>query len=123
MTWRFFVVWMLSAGLLLSQAVGVLHQVAHTQLAPAGVSLPQTALTAAHETVGDNWLSELFGDHQKDSGDCRLFDQLAHADLLPTVSAVALPMVLPALVLLILEGEAVARWASLFDARAPPAFR
>lgn len=114
-------IWILSAGILLSQTVGLLHQVVH---APSGHP-PAMAFTAspAQTDHGLNWLAKLFADHKKDSGDCRLFDQLAHADLLPTVATMALPVVPPAFVLLRLEGEAVARWASLFDARGPPAFR
>ena len=67
------------------------------------------------------WIHALFGD--KTDAQCRLYDQLAHGASAPGVPLVVLPMLLPAATFAFLEGEAVARWVSLFEARGPPPVR
>jgi hypothetical protein len=39
---------------------------------------------------------------------------------MPAVALMALPVVLPSFAVAIFAGEALARWAALFDARGPP---
>jgi hypothetical protein len=68
-----------------------------------------------------SWIHGLFGD--RTDAQCRLYDQLAHGSSAPGVPLVVLPMLLPAATFAFLEGEAVARWVSLFEARGPPAIR
>jgi hypothetical protein len=68
-----------------------------------------------------SWIHGLFGD--KTDAQCRLYDQLAHGASAPGVPLVVLPMLLPAATFAFLQGEAVARWVSLFEARGPPAIR
>lgn len=63
--------------------------------------------------------SRFFSSHDGDS-DCRLFDQASHGNAAPAMVALCLPMVLSSFVFDISRGEALARWAALFDARGPP---
>ncbi|VWX61991.1 conserved hypothetical protein [Burkholderiales bacterium 8X] len=63
----------------------------------------------------------LFGAHS--DADCRLYDQLSHGAAPLCVPAVLLPVFLPAATFAYLEGEALARWVALFDARGPPITR
>ena len=67
------------------------------------------------------WLHALFGDHTE--AQCRMYDHLSHGSAAPGVPPVMLPMLLPAATLAWLEGEFVARWIALFDARGPPLAR
>jgi hypothetical protein len=116
--WHRMSIWILVAGLVLSQAVGVLHGGAH---ALPGHGHTGPAIAVDHAAHAPDHLAALFDDHESGSDDCRLLDQLAHGDLLLTVPPAALPVVVPTFFLLRSEGEALARWASLFDARGPPA--
>jgi hypothetical protein len=103
---------LLLPALLLAQQLGLLHGIAH---APASHA---SAAAAAHEASA---LAGLFQGH--DDGACRLYDQLSHGDAAPCVPA-GLPALLPpALLVRQLHGLALARWAALFEARGPPAFR
>jgi hypothetical protein len=87
-------------------------------LAPAAGAAPTAASAPAplHQ-----WLSALF-DHHTDA-DCRLYDQLSHGSAPLCVPPVILPVVLPAATFAYLEGEVLARWVALFDARGPPSTR
>lgn len=67
------------------------------------------------------WLHALFGD--KTDAECRLYDRLSHGFGMPGVPLLALPMVLPSTTFAYLQGEAIARWIVLFDARGPPSAR
>jgi hypothetical protein len=109
--------------LLAAQMLGVLHRVAHSPLtAHASAAHAQTHV---HEPAGAgpvDALLELFTGHGSDS-DCRVYDQIGHGDVLPSVVALVLPVVVPASVLQFFAGEFIARWAALFDARGPPSVR
>ncbi|HEX7863981.1 MAG TPA: hypothetical protein VF555_03485 [Variovorax sp.] len=76
----------------------------------------------AHATAQrHSWLHALFGD--KTDAECRLYDRLSHGFSAPGVPLLVLPMVLPSATFAYLQGEAVARWIVLFDARGPPSTR
>ena len=107
----------LALALLLSQSLGQLHAIKHGRLA----QIPHaTAAYAAHESHrGGGFLEQLFSSHSR-STDCRLYDQLRDNHALPAVAFIVLPVVLPSLLVVIFQGEALARWAALFDARGPP---
>ena len=77
---------------------------------------PAEQLPARH-----HWLAALFDHHS--GADCRLYDQLSHGSAALCVPLVMLPVVLPAATFSYLEGEALARWVALFDARGPPSTR
>ncbi len=79
---RHWVVHLTLASLLLAQSLGLLHRAVHQ---PAG-GHSFVAGTAPHAPSA---VASLFAGHTLDS-DCRLFDQLTHADLAP-LPALALP--------------------------------
>lgn len=68
-------------------------------------------------------IAGLFEIHANGDVDCRLYDQLAHGSATPSVPLLALPVFLPAATFAWLEGEVLARWVALFDARGPPSSR
>ena len=73
-------VWWLAALLLAAQALGLAHRVAHATGLPSAVAVQAAALAIgsadapAHGDAGAG--------HEAGSADCRLIDQLAHADAL-----------------------------------------
>lgn len=120
-------VWMLVLALLWAQSLGLWHGIVHgghgvgsvhASLALASAA-PDAALSAAGEAKSHSFFESLFGNHH-DGVDCELFDQLCHGDALATAPVLALPLGVPAAHIAHLTGLAVARWAALFQARAPP---
>ena len=107
--------------------LGQVHRVLHAgapsigqPASAASVAAAASSLAHAHASPG---VADLFGTHGS-SSDCRLYDQLGHADLGCGVASLALPAVLVAAPLMVLrEGAVLARRAALFDARGPPLFR
>lgn len=95
--------------LLFAQMLGLVHRIAHAPNdAPAATATPSPMAKA------------LFGDHD-DASKCRLYDQLAHADVAFGTTAPAVPLpVAP------VEAERHTAWhlaaqAAGFLARGPPA--
>ena len=126
-------VWLLAAALLLAQLLGLMHGVVHGPQAHIhshshahhdGHHQEHAALAHAEEAGegGGSWLVALFSLHDGDS-DCRLFDQASHGQAAPTLPMLSLPLVLCTVAFDISRGEALARWAALFDARGPPSTR
>lgn len=111
--------WALS--LVLWQGYAQVHGVVH---APGVHTLAATHDHAhPHEDAhAHGVLADLFDSHNP-GADCRLLDAAGHCDALPTLPALALPVVLSSWALHRFTGEATARWAALFDARGPPNFR
>ena len=112
----------MSLALLLSVFLGQVHAVKHGGLAGAH------AAQAEHEHAqgqdcdhsGDHgFFDKLFSNHSSDN-DCRLYDQLGDGHAMPVLAAASLPVVLPSHQVAIFAGQALARWAALFDARGPP---
>lgn len=123
--------WLLAAALLLAQLLGLMHGVVHGPQAHLHAHVhahqdshhPEHAAPAhAEERDEGGWLASLFSSHDGDS-DCRLFDQASHGQAAPTLPMLSLPLVLSSLAFDISRGEALARWAALFDARGPPPTR
>jgi hypothetical protein len=131
--------WLVIFALLLVQTLGLIHGVVHGGAhAPhmshmSHMQLPVSGFASAQERqhLHDDgpdadhdagWLASLFSSHDGDS-DCRLFDQASHGSAAPAVALSSLPMVPPSFVVAIFQGEALARWAALFDARGPPLTR
>ena len=73
--------------LLLAQAIGLAHGIAHPQ---SRGGLPSASVAAAVATSGVTWAGGL---HEDGSLQCRLLDQLSHADALP--ASFSLPAVPP----------------------------
>lgn len=99
--------------------MGLMHRSLHVPGLPAAAAA--ATAQAEHRHVTGHTLASLFGVH--DDADCRLYDQLAHGTGVPGVPLVVLPMLLPAATFAYLQGEAIARWVALFDARGPPSTR
>jgi hypothetical protein len=100
--------------LLLSQSLGQWHAVKHPGLNGTNEA---ARVHVSHGHAG--FIDQLFSSHSSDA-DCRLYDQLGDGHAMPGVAAVVLPVVMPSLLVAIFAGQALARWAALFDARGPP---
>lgn len=79
-TLRHWAVHLAVAALLLAQSFGMLHRVAHQ---PLRALADASSVVAGGDSASQAW------SHERDSSDCRLFDQLSHADLAPLTSVVA----------------------------------
>ena len=109
----------LALALWMATTLGLVHRTIHNPLAShAHAAVAVEAGEAAHASHG---LVALFGEHS--DADCRLYDQLSHGPAALCVPALLLPVMLPAATFAYLEGEALARWVALFDARGPPSSR
>ncbi|RST53478.1 hypothetical protein [Variovorax sp. DXTD-1] len=76
---------------------------------------------ASHTSHVSHGIASLFGDHT--DAECRLYDQLSHGSGALGIPTVVLPVLLPSATFAYLQGEAIARWVALFDARGPPSTR
>lgn len=104
---RALVAW-LAFALVAAQALAFMHRVVHVP-----------GVQAAKPSV--SWTATLFSHHQDDSS-CRLYDAVGH-DMAPAATLAVLPLAVPAFVLAVQQGECLARFSALFDARGPPAIR
>ena len=113
---------LLAAVLVMTQTLGLVHAITHGS---SGSSLyfedefPDHDHDVAKAPGVNHFFVSLFSLHH-DVSDCRLFDQASHDGGLAVAVKSALPVVLPPLTVAIFQGEALARWAALFDARGPP---
>ena len=115
----------LALALLLAPMLGLMHGLVHGAGGDRQAVHRHSAEATGHAHQhghGPGWLADLFSAHADDS-DCRVFDQLSHSGVLPALPLLALPMVLSSFVFHFLEGEVLARWAALFEARGPPPAR
>lgn len=113
------VLWLVLS-LLLSQSLGQLHAVKHGgQVSTVHAVGEHEVHDAPHGHDGDGFLDLLFSEHGSAS-DCRVYDHLSDGQSMPFLLVVPLPIVLPSRLVAIFAGDALARWAALFDARGPP---
>jgi hypothetical protein len=112
--------WMVLFALLAAQTMGLMHRVVHLPVFGADSPVVSTSPHAGGHSRG--WADTLFVGHDGESA-CLLFDQLTQGGCLPSVPAVLLPVTAPLFFLQWFQGEALARWAALFDARGPPQLR
>ncbi|UUZ73453.1 hypothetical protein LP415_09630 [Polaromonas sp. P1(28)-8] len=110
--------------LLLAQMLGLMHGVVHGSQMQALDSGQEHHHVHDHDQGphadhGTGWLESLFSSHDANS-DCRLFDQASHGSAAPALPALSLPILLSSFVVDIPQGEELARWAALFDARPTP---
>jgi hypothetical protein len=96
--------------LLAAQTLGLLHRVVH---------FPHATASLQPTSESRSWAPSLFAAHGDDAS-CRLFDQLTHGDAAPALAVTAPALVAAFFLLPFFQGEALARWATLFDARGPP---
>lgn len=101
--------------------LGLMHRSLHVPGLPAAAHAAQAVHSHAGQAHAGHTLESLFGEHT--DAECRLYDQLSHGSSAPGVPLVVLPMLLPAATFAFLEGEALARWVALFEARGPPSIR
>ncbi len=122
---RLALAWWLAAALLLAQALGLVHAVRHAPglVAPHATAHAQAHAHAhahAHGTAPVDAAAAFGGHAEDDVASCQLYDQLTHADLLPTAAlpppaaaaAPALPAAPPA--------GRLPRCSTGYSARAPP---
>lgn len=107
------VLW-LALCMLLAQSLGQLHSVKHGNVGHAS-----RAVSAIVAICDGGFLDLLFSSHSSGK-DCRLYDQAHDGQGMPSVAAAFLPVLLPSSAVASFQGEALARWAALFDARGPP---
>ncbi len=111
---------LLAAVLLMTQTLGVVHTITHDS---SGSSLHLQDdghdHAEAEAPVVNQFLASLFSLHQ-DVSDCRLYDQASHDGGLVMAIQSTLPRAPPPLTVSRFQGEVLARWAALFDARGPP---
>ncbi|MGJ7564499.1 hypothetical protein ACSFBM_11630 [Variovorax sp. GB1R11] len=119
---------MLLLAVWVTSTLGLVHATLHVPgdrawavAADAGTTSAAAPSTKRGAAQRHGWLHALFGD--KTDAECRLYDRLSHGFSMPGVPLVVLPMVLPSATFAYLQGEAVARWIVLFDARGPPPAR
>lgn len=125
--------WCLAAVLVLTQTLGLIHGVTHAK-GVAGAN-GHSQVHVGQGDQGDQYqhshsivltaaspsglLASVFALHGQDS-DCRLFDQCSHGAGAASGVLQWLPVVVPPSRVAIFQGNALARWAALFDARGPP---
>lgn len=114
----------LAFALWLATTLGFMHRTLHdpsAELAPTASAHEGSTAKTADARHAQGGLFALFGNHT--DADCRLYDQFSHGAAALCVPVVILPVMLPAATFAWLEGEALARWVALFDARGPPPTR
>ena len=122
--WALGPVLVLACALLWAQALGLAHRIVHGPQLGGLAAVSQTA-TAASEGVArleQGFWAQLLAGHQGES-DCRVFEQLSHADALPALPLLALPVLAP-LPPLVVAVAGLRPGPSLpFQARGPPPTR
>ncbi|MET0211014.1 MAG: hypothetical protein ABW220_18370 [Burkholderiaceae bacterium] len=109
----------LALALWFASTLGLVHGVVHAPgLAKANAMASHAAPTSL---LGE--VAAIFTDHHDGDPQCRLYDQLSHGPAAVAVPLVVLPLVLPTAAFDFFEGEALARWVALFQARGPPSPR
>ena len=115
----------------LLQTLGLVHSIQHNPFhspvnfdlkAPRTVAVAVPAkLTERLNTQADtrSLLTALFASHASGT-DCRLYDAASCAGALVASPLLAWPVLMPSTVVAFFEGQALARWAALFNARGPP---
>jgi hypothetical protein len=99
--------------LALTQTLGVIHRVLSGHMAP------QQRVVASTAGVDAGAIQALFAGHH-DEGDCKVFDQLAHADLAWGEAAVAVNLATGETPVLMHAAWQIASQAAGYLARGPP---
>jgi hypothetical protein len=115
------IVFALIAALWFAGTLGLMHRTVHGPGLSKAVAVLMAVGDTEQRSEGGNALGTLFGEHS--DAECRLYDQLSHGAGVLNVPLIVLPMLLPAATFAYLQGEALVRWATLFDARGPPSAR
>ena len=118
----FLTIWLLALAILTAQALGFMHGVTHSPASYAGAAIRPAATGQPVGSAVKGKLELLFSSHASDA-QCRLFDHAALSGAALQAVPLALPVLVPPFAVAIFQGEALARWAALFDARGPPSTR
>jgi hypothetical protein len=117
--------WCLLVLLVLAPWLGQLHAVLHPAVPQGSTGLQHTAaqqgagaVSAPGHAGGTHGLQRLFGTH--DAGDCRVYDQLLHADALPSAPPLVVSVVWMAVRFAVPTQPAPSCDSAVFQARAPP---
>lgn len=116
---------LLAFALLWAQALGLAHGIVHGPQLSSGHAVSQPSLadaSGAGAAVADGFLAQLLAGHQGHP-DCRVFEQLSHADVLPGVSSPALPALAPPPAAMDATASLFIRPILPFLARGPPLTR
>ncbi|MFE8644346.1 hypothetical protein ACFX58_04595 [Sphingomonas sp. NCPPB 2930] len=125
--------WWLLVLLVLAPWLGNLHAVLHPVAPPGGwIAQHHAAADASGRPAGDadatpvqagrpHGLQRLFGSH--DAGDCRVYDQLLHADALPHAPPPVVAAVWKAIRFVAPPQPQRSCGSAVFEARAPPPTR
>ena len=126
----------LAVVLVLTQTLGLIHGVTHAEVFAAAAGHSHAVADQDHHADHDRddhqhtdhdlkaapasgLVAAVFASHEQDS-DCRLFDQCSQGAGVANVLRQSLPVVTPPFEVAVFQGNALARWAALFDARGPP---
>jgi hypothetical protein len=104
----------IAAAMVLGQTLGLVHRLVH---ASSGHEVGATGVTAPSAAHGVSWSKGLFEEHNEPT--CRLYDAVAGGAALTTACSF-LPAAFSAHLITFRSGEALSRWAALFEARGPP---
>jgi hypothetical protein len=115
---RIALVALLLASLVLVQALGLMHRIAHMPHAP-GSAAAWSQLSAKVDPASAGWLQKLFAGHQHD-GDCDVYDQLGHGDALASIAPALVPLEFVQAPVALHRGWHIATQSSGFLARGPP---
>lgn len=115
---RIALVALLFASLVIAQALGLMHRIAHMPHGP-GSTASWSQLSAPANPAGASWLQKLFAGHQHD-GDCDVYDQLGHADALTGAAPVVADAVFTQAPAAVHRDWHLAAQSSGFLARGPP---
>ena len=128
---RLLLAWCLAAVLVLTQTLGLIHGMTHGKTMAEATRHIHVHVHASPDegdqhqhhdlaaTPASGFMASVFALHERAS-DCRLFDQCSHGAGAASVVLQLLPGVMPPSLVAIFQGNALARWAALFDARGPP---
>jgi hypothetical protein len=111
---------LLVVALLWAQLLGLAHRVLHSPQAGAVSVVAQAA--HGHAAHASGLLAHLLAPAD-DASDCRLYDQLGHADALPAVPLLALALPLPLFLSQTVLAGLFLPAPAPFEARAPPLVR
>lgn len=106
----------LLVSLVLAQALGLMHGIAHMRHGPG--TLTSAAATTAVEAKS-GWVAKLFAGHQH-GGDCDVYDQLSHGDALHGATPVFAALEFTQTPVALHSGWHIAAQSSGFLARGPP---
>lgn len=124
---------LLAIALWFASTMGLVHGVVH--MPGVAQATEQTATGAAPSVTAARSIAKssraahltgfaaLFADHADGDAQCRLYDQLSHGPAAIAVPLIVLPLVLPTATFDFFQGEVLARWVALFQARGPPSPR